>query len=511
MTPAEESNTSRKPAWITAGAVVSIAAVMLTYARSFAFAWDEGYHLVAAWLIAHGKQPYIDFVFPQTPLNAYWNALLLRVFGMNWRVPHTAASLLASCSVAMIAIWVFHRTQATPAWRAACAITAAVFTGFNTAIMDFQALQAYALCLIGGVSALFLTMSAVDRRSLIRPFAAGLGAGIAAASSLLTAPAGPILLIWMTIVNRAGNRIAKAVAFVIGFAIPSIPLLRLLIKYPHNVFFGVVQYQLLYRKVEWEGASLHNLGEILSWGDSSQAVLLVLLAAAAILYVRHSDTAKPIKAELWLCAILAVTVGAWLLVARPTFTRYYLLTVPYLSILAARGLCEVSIRLAARPRPAVAAGILCFVLCWGLTDAVFGERDDLMWSDIEKVAAKVQSVTPPQGSLLADEVVYFALNRQPPSGMELQDSHKLSFEGAEAMRLHLVSHQKLDTMVKAGRFDTIEMCDADEADRLDLATLYSKNESAGSCKVFWSRVTLPTDFTRSREAAGEGSPNSHSR
>jgi len=87
MSPAEESNTSRKPAWITAAAVVCIAAVMVTYARTFAFAWDEGYHLVAAWLIAHGKQPYIDFVFPQTPLNAYWNAILLRVFGMSWRVP----------------------------------------------------------------------------------------------------------------------------------------------------------------------------------------------------------------------------------------------------------------------------------------------------------------------------------------------------------------------------------------------------------------------------------------
>ncbi|HVV47204.1 MAG TPA: hypothetical protein VHC72_18460, partial [Bryobacteraceae bacterium] len=256
MSPAAESNTSRKPAWITAAAVVCVAAVMLTYARSYAFAWDEGYHLVAAWLIAHGKQPYIDFVFPQTPLNAYWNAILLRVFGVSWRVPHTAASLLTSSAVAMIAVWVFRRAgnpEMPPAWRAACAISAAVFTGFNTAIMDFHALQAYALCLLGGVSALFLTMRAVDRPSLVRPFAAGLGAGIAAASSLLTAPAGPVLLLWMMIVNRAGSRVAKAAAFIVGFAIPSIPLLLLLVKSPHNVFFGFVQYQLLYRKVEWEG------------------------------------------------------------------------------------------------------------------------------------------------------------------------------------------------------------------------------------------------------------------
>src|SRR3569833_1150913 len=227
MFPAEESKTSRKPAWMTAGAVVCISAVLLTYARSFAFAWDEGYHLVAAWLIAHGKQPYIDFVFPQTPLNAYWNAILLRVFGVSWRVPHTAASLLTSCAVATIAVWVFRRTDAPPAWRASCAITAAVFTGFNTANMDFHALQAYALCLVGGVSSLVLTMSSVDRRSLARPFMGGLGAGTAAASSLLTAPEEPNQQNKKKTKNHTNNHNTKTTTFIVGFAIPSIPLLRL--------------------------------------------------------------------------------------------------------------------------------------------------------------------------------------------------------------------------------------------------------------------------------------------
>jgi hypothetical protein len=495
MSPAGERRPIRAPAGIAAAAVLGIAAVMLIYARTAAFAWDEGYHLVAAWLIAHGKQPYIDFVFPQTPLNAYWNAILLRTFGEDWRVPHTAASLLTSAAVAAIAAWVFRHLEAPPAWRAACAIAAAVFTGFNTAMMDFHSLQAYGLCVAAGVAALFLTMSAAGRASAVRPFAAGLGAGIAAASSLLTAPAGPVLLAWLMIVNRAGSRAAKAAAFLVGFAVPSLPLLRLLIESPHNVIFGFVKYQLLYREVEWDGAAAHNLGEILSWGDSSQAVLLVLLAAAALLYARRGDVPRAIKTELCLCGVLAVAIGLWLLVARPTFTRYYLLTVPYLAILAARGLYEVSIRLAARPRPAVAAGILCFLLCWGLADTLFSERDDLMWKDIEAAAARVRAVTPPRASLLADEVVYFELRREPPSGMELADSHKLLFDDAEAMRLHLVPRPRLDLMIRSGRFDTVEMCDEDEIARLDLASLYSKSDEAGSCNVFWSRTALPTHFT----------------
>jgi len=51
------------------------AAVFLTYAVTWAFTPDEGYHLMAARLIASGKTPYIDFCFPPTPLNAYWNAV----------------------------------------------------------------------------------------------------------------------------------------------------------------------------------------------------------------------------------------------------------------------------------------------------------------------------------------------------------------------------------------------------------------------------------------------------
>jgi hypothetical protein len=59
------------------------AAALITYSQTRAFVWDEGFHLVAAALIAHGKTPYVDFCFPQTPINAYFNAALIRVFGQD--------------------------------------------------------------------------------------------------------------------------------------------------------------------------------------------------------------------------------------------------------------------------------------------------------------------------------------------------------------------------------------------------------------------------------------------
>ena len=55
------------------GFVAGLFAILLVYSQTAAFAWDEGYHVLAAQLIARGKRPYLDFFFPQAPLNAYWS------------------------------------------------------------------------------------------------------------------------------------------------------------------------------------------------------------------------------------------------------------------------------------------------------------------------------------------------------------------------------------------------------------------------------------------------------
>ena len=68
--PAVAEKQSRGPLIAASLAILLVTAGLLVYSQTLAFAWDEGYHLVAAFLIAHGKIPYIDFVFPQTPLNA---------------------------------------------------------------------------------------------------------------------------------------------------------------------------------------------------------------------------------------------------------------------------------------------------------------------------------------------------------------------------------------------------------------------------------------------------------
>src|SRR5579862_8987997 len=91
------------------GIVSVFAAGLLVYSQTWSLAWDESYHLLAAQLIDAGKRPYLDFCFPQTPLNAYLNAGLMHLFGQNWRVPHAFAALFTLAAVALTARYTFLR------------------------------------------------------------------------------------------------------------------------------------------------------------------------------------------------------------------------------------------------------------------------------------------------------------------------------------------------------------------------------------------------------------------
>ncbi len=107
-----------------------LATGLIVYSTTMGFVWDEGFHLLAAQLIHKGKTPYIDFCFPQPPLNAYLNAGLFSLFGVSWRVTHVIASLFLAASAYLAAEFVLLRFS-VKRWIWPCALMAALFTGLN--------------------------------------------------------------------------------------------------------------------------------------------------------------------------------------------------------------------------------------------------------------------------------------------------------------------------------------------------------------------------------------------
>ncbi len=471
--------------WVSAAAV---AAALLIYSQWRAFAWDEGFHLLAAQSIGRGRRPYLDFCFPQTPLNAYWNAGWMRIFGDTWRTAHAVAAVMTALAVLLTAAYLSRRFPEAR-WRTAAALMAVCVTGLNLAVFEFGTIgQAYGLCLFLAVSAFLCTAAAAGRAGPGLAAAAGFLASAAANASLLTAPVAPVLLVWVIYANRNGKRWAKLAAFAGGAAAACAPLAWLFLRAPRQTIFNVLEYNLLYRKLHWDGAVQHNINEWSAWIDSPQALLLGLLALGGLLYVwKASGWDRALRREFYLCGWLAAALLLHISTAFPTFTRYYLLAVPFLAILAAAGLYAAGSRLAAPDRPFWPALAVSLITGLGLARALYNSGSDLTWPDLETAAAQVRAVTPPGTALLADEPIYFLMRRPPPSGMELADSHKLDFAPAEAALLHVLPQAMLDRRIQARAFDTVETDDADQAARLGLERLYAHSAEAAPLYIYWGK------------------------
>jgi len=107
---------------------------LLLYSQTQAFAWDEGFHLLAAQLIMAGKRPYLDFCFPQTPLNAYLTAGWMRLFGDTWRAVHLLAAVWVAGAAFLTADFLRCRFP-VPGWRLAGAVAAAAAVAMNSQVV----------------------------------------------------------------------------------------------------------------------------------------------------------------------------------------------------------------------------------------------------------------------------------------------------------------------------------------------------------------------------------------
>ena len=405
----------------------------------------------------------------------------------SWRTVHAVAAVCTAGAVMLTAGFVFGHFP-IPRWRFAAALAAACATGMNVLVVDFCTIgQAYGFCLLLITAAFRVSIVAVDRKKVLAAAFAGLLAGAAAASSLLTAPVAPVLVLWMLIYNRGGNRWAKASAFAAGVIAAFLPLIRLLIEAPRQVFFGVIEYNFRYRGLQWEEATSHNIEVMLSWVDSSHALLLGLLAATGLLFIRFkSDWPAPRRAEFYLCGWLALGLGIHISTAHPTFQRYYLLTVPFLAILAVVGVYWITAQMFHPDRPYPAVLVFIVLIAFGLAKAMYEEGADWRWVQMEAIARQVNQVTPRDAVLLADEHIYFLTRHRPPSGMELVDSHKLRFDAARSELLHVISGPELKRRVQAGMFQTVQVCeDGLSFDDLDLTKLYVHRADVEDCTVYW--------------------------
>jgi hypothetical protein len=468
------------------GGLSLYATVFLVYSQTWAFTADEGYHMLAAQLMAGGKMPYIDFCFPQTPLNAYWNAALMRLVA-GWRAPHLLAALFTIGAVLLMATYVLDRFPVGE-WRVAAAAATALAIGLNGPVWAYGAVQAYGICLFGLTAGFRLAVRSVERDGWLTPAAAGLCAGIAAASSLLSAAAAPVLLCWMVYYRGAGRRWKTLAAFAVGIAVPFMPVFWLFARGPRQTWFNLFRYHAFFRKLYWPETTRHDLEMLTAWIDNGQALLLGLLALGGLLYmVRQSGWPPALKAEFYLCGWLAAAESAEVGRAHPTFTRYFLLAVPFLAVLSVTGLYAVSRAFEAR-RPRWPVTVLAVLFVLGLGRTLYDRRDLETWGVNQRLAAKVDQVTPRNAPIFAMEPIYFLTRRTPPSGYELSYTHLVNLPPAEAALMHIRNDAEVKKQLQSGMFATACSCDDDDIDNYGLKALYKQHVDMDDCTIFWDRV-----------------------
>ena len=76
------------------------------------------------------------------------------------------------------------------------------------------------------------------------------------------------------------------------------------------------------------------------------------------------------------------------------------------------------------------------------------------WSPYERIAKKIDEVTPRNAILFADESIYFLTRRVPPTGLELTNSHKVDLGSAENTLLHILTDADVKRQVLSGSFAT---------------------------------------------------------
>ena len=475
----------RDALWLVAACAL-VTAVLLAFAETLAFTGDEGFHLMAAESIASGMRPYLDFCFPQTPLEAYWFAALIRCFGPSWRVIHAASALTAAAGVALMVDFVYRRFPERP-WRLGAALAAAAFIGLSSVMVEFGTVgQAYGLLVLTTVAAFRLAIAAVDRRGSLPAAAAGLLAGAGAAASLLSAPVGPVLLLWIFLQNRAGGRWRKAGGFVGGYALPFLPVLWLFAQSPWVVWFNLTGYHLYFRTLYWNHPLPHDIDVLTSWAADPLALFIGLLAIGAVFFLgNRSGWEHTRRSEFYLCGWLAAALSLELVFGHPTFTRYFVVVAPFAGALAVPGLYAVGSRVFAPDRPfwPVLVSVAIAVSVFGRT---IPERHDVLtWPQNEDIARKLLQVTPPGQQAFTDGVTYFLMRRQPLPGMEFDYSHKISLPAARLAALHILPEAKLKQMVLDGRFASALSCD-EEDKTYGFDKVFTQKAEVHDCLVYWA-------------------------
>jgi hypothetical protein len=353
-----------------------LTAVGVTVATTRPLDNDEGVYAYASKLVGHGRLPYADFTYPQTPLLPFAYGPWLRAFGESW----VGLRMLSVVFTVALGLLVYRHCSCRFGARFGL-LAFALFASSGAVIGWLPIIKTYALSTL----LLFGAYTMVDRRAptskawILGGSLFGLAIGVRA----LFAAAAPALAV------TAGRRARPLGLLVVGTTIGLLPSLMLFAIAPSASIHDSATLQAnrtpsgLIGDFRQKGHIFLSLFGLRTPDGASgvQFLLLVLAAAAA------ASAALALGRRLSAALPIAICLGLASLLPTPTFVQYFCTTYPFLIVCVIEGLALVGGLFRQDPRArralqALAAAPLAFYLAGGLLDlhryGLFarGGRDD---------------------------------------------------------------------------------------------------------------------------------------
>jgi len=472
------------------GVIVSLAFVfaLAIFLSQWPLAFGDTYHLLAAQMVAAGRKPYLDFFVQQVPLYPLVCGAWLRIFGTSWQAANLFSGLLICGSAALVAR-IASRIFAGSEWGPRGGIIAVLLFGLNLQVAQSgDDAQPYALCIFFCLLAWLAAF--VERPAASRIFLAGLAAGAAVNTSLLAAPFFLILMGWSVLQAARPDRLRKLLWLLCGVAVASMPLAYLAMLAPTQAWFDIVQFQLFYRTAAPDlpkSIASHNLHEILDWMRSIQGAVMVVLSLSGTLFLFDRKASGSTRRSVGYAALIAVIWTFYLALVPLTWHMYFVLVVPYVSLLAAAGLCQLCARWSWK---ILTGAILLYSLGLAIpvVAGVISGRPG-RWAPVEEAARIVSAQTGPGEPVYSnDESIYVASRRLPPRGLENRFGSWVRLPTNEYERVGLAPPEKNEAQLRAGDFAAIVLTKASDDARIEAVRssgLYSQFAETKNYAIFW--------------------------
>ncbi len=384
---------------------------------------DEGSYLLASKLVAHGKLPYVDFIYPQMPLLPYVYGAWTLLFGDSWYAVRLLSALFAIGLGLLLYRHCRHRFGTAPAL-----VGFVLFASTSLVFGWLTVVKTYAL----SVLLLFAAYMLVERGSAIAGRWAWVGAGTALALALDTrlifAAAVPPF-VWAALRDRSGRWFERVGPLAGGIALGLVPAFAFFAEDPRRFFFDNLQAQ----GTRSSGGLIGDLPQkariaanLLGFGQTEGVVgpqfLLLLLAAVggvAGMWI--------LRRRVSLAVLLVLFLGAASFMPTPTYPQYFCIVIPFLIVAALELVEAVRSRLGDRELGRVLVTLLgAFVAAYvglAVIDVVryaHSHRDyDPRISTVERVSSIVDANTRPGELVLASWPGYlFGSHARPVPGLE---------------------------------------------------------------------------------------------